>query len=101
MGQKLLEKAARFREALKEVGFNTLSSSTQIIPCVLGDEKSALSLSAHLRKHGIKAPAIRPPTVPSGSSRVRLNVHAGLTEDNMRCIVETLKSWKNSSEANE
>jgi 8-amino-7-oxononanoate synthase len=94
MGRKLLEKAEHFREALKEAGFDTRSSSTQIIPCMLGDEKSALELSTHLKKKGIKAPAIRPPTVPKGACRVRFSVHVGLTEEDLKRVVETLKSWK-------
>jgi 8-amino-7-oxononanoate synthase len=99
MGRKLLVKADRFREALNEAGFDTLSSETQIIPCVLGDEKSALSLAAHLRKKGIKAPAIRPPTVPAGSSRVRFNVHLGLTDEDLKRVATALKSWKADNSA--
>ena len=94
MGKKLLEKAERFREAVREAGFDTLSSETQIIPCLVGNEKEALSLSTHLKKNGIKAPAVRPPTVPAGSSRVRFSVHLGLKEEDLKRVVEALKSWK-------
>jgi 8-amino-7-oxononanoate synthase len=94
MGRKLIEKAEAFREALKKAGFDTQSSSTQIVPCVLGDEKSALALSAHLIKNGIKAPAIRPPTVPEGSCRVRFSVHSGLSDNDCNRVVETMRSWK-------
>jgi 8-amino-7-oxononanoate synthase len=93
-GKSLLKKAEAFRKALGKAGFDTLSSTTHIVPCVLGHEKSALSLAAHLRKNGIKVPAIRPPTVPAGSSRVRFSVHAGLGDEDLMRVVDAVKAWK-------
>jgi len=57
-------------------------STTQIVPCLIGDEGAAMGLSAFLRERGIIAPAIRPPTVPKGSSRIRFSVHLGISNDN-------------------
>ncbi len=94
IGRSLLEKSDRFREALTKAGFDTLSSATQIVPCAVGGEKSALSLAKHLNTKGIKAPAIRPPTVPPGSSRVRFSVHAGVSEQELNRVVESAVSWK-------
>jgi 8-amino-7-oxononanoate synthase len=95
-GKKLLEKAAGLRAAFQEMGFNTQSSETHIIPCALGEEAAALSLSAHLVKNKIKAPAIRPPTVPVGAACVRISAHLGLSEDDCSRVVEAMKSWKAS-----
>jgi len=93
-GGKLLEKAARLRASFHEMGFFTATSSTHIIPCVLGEAAAALSLSEHLKKRKIKAPAFRPPTVPEGSACVRFSVHAGLTDDDMNRVVEAMGQWK-------
>ena len=74
MGTTLLDRAARFRATLREAGLDTLSSGSQIIPVVVGESAAALALSARLRQQGLLAPAIRPPTVPRGSARLRLSV---------------------------
>jgi 8-amino-7-oxononanoate synthase len=55
--------------------------SAAIIPVITGSVDSALSLSRALKDHGLYAPAIRPPTVPEGTSRVRLAVSARLGPD--------------------
>jgi 8-amino-7-oxononanoate synthase len=94
IGKKLLKKAQWLRDKFQKTGFNTLSSTTHIIPCVLGEEAAALSLSAHLKKNGIKAPAIRPPTVPEGFACVRFSVHSGLSDEDCERVVETMRSWK-------
>jgi 8-amino-7-oxononanoate synthase len=93
IGKELLLKAQWLRNEFKKAGFNTLASTTHIIPLVVGDEKSALSLSAHLKKNGIKAPAIRPPTVPPGFACVRFSVHSGLTDDDLKKVAQAVKEW--------
>jgi 8-amino-7-oxononanoate synthase len=93
-GKRLLGKAAGFRDSLKEMGFDTGTSSTHIVPCIVGDEASALSLSAHLKERKIKAPAIRPPTVPAGKACVRFSTHLGLTEEDGCRVVEAMGKWK-------
>ena len=67
---------ARLREALHAQGWNCGTSTTQIVPVLLGGEETALKLAEVLRAEGILAPAIRPPTVPRGTSRVRLSLSA-------------------------
>ncbi|MBD3419808.1 MAG: aminotransferase class I/II-fold pyridoxal phosphate-dependent enzyme [Chitinivibrionales bacterium] len=89
---KLLAKAQHFRQLLTDAGFDTLNSTTQIIPCLIGDDARTLHLSRHLRKHGIKAPAVRPPTVPKGTSRLRFSIHANVDEEHLRRVVSILKS---------
>lgn len=98
LGRVLLTKAEHFREKIKEAGFSTLDSSTQIIPCVVKSNDNALSLSAFLKDQGIIAPAIRPPTVPEGLSRIRISCHLGLTQQDELMIIEQLKRWKTSHE---
>jgi 8-amino-7-oxononanoate synthase len=93
-GAKLLETALLFREKLRSIGIDTLASTTQIIPCLVGDDTKAMALSAFLRKRGILAPAIRPPTVPKGSARVRFSIHLDFSSDREETVVAALKEWK-------
>jgi 7-keto-8-aminopelargonate synthetase and related enzymes len=96
MGKRLLEKASRFRAGLHEMGFDTLKSETQIVPCILNDEKAALSASEFCLSNGIKVPAIRPPTVPQHSARLRFSIHAGLTNDHIEYVLTILGKLKNA-----
>jgi len=97
LGRSLLEKSAKLRDAIKSLGFDTLKSESQIIPLVTGDEGEALGLSAFLAEQGINAPAIRPPTVPKGTSRIRFSVHAGLSPDDISHVVDSLAVWKKNN----
>jgi 8-amino-7-oxononanoate synthase len=97
LGKIVLESSSKLRDAIRSLGFDTLKSESQIIPLVTGDEERALGLSAFLWEHGIKAPAIRPPTVPKGSSRIRLLVHAGLSSGDIARVIESLAMWKKNN----
>jgi 8-amino-7-oxononanoate synthase len=72
--------ADTLRATLQSRGFDTLASSTQIVPAVLGSEAAALAAAEQLRAAGILAVAIRPPTVPAGSARLRFALSAALTD---------------------
>jgi 8-amino-7-oxononanoate synthase len=93
-GRELLEKSKGFRERLRVIGFDTLTSTTQIVPCCIGNDLKATQLSLFLRDRGILAPAIRPPTVPKGSSRVRFSVHSGFTGEQEDKVIAAFKEWK-------
>ncbi len=64
------------RAALRGMGLDTGASSTQIVPAIVGDEARALALAAGLEQRGLLAVAIRPPTVPAGTSRLRVTLSA-------------------------
>lgn len=68
------------RDALRAKGIDTLASATQIVPAVLGKEEAALAAAQRLREQGVLAVAIRPPTVPPGSARLRFSLSAALTD---------------------
>ncbi|WP_442600829.1 8-amino-7-oxononanoate synthase [Paenibacillus sp. KN14-4R] len=72
----LHEKSDYFRSALQARGFNTCGSSTPIIPILIGDGAKALAFSQKLAEHHIMAVAIRPPTVPHQTSRIRFTMMA-------------------------
>lgn len=97
MGKGLLAKARLFREEIRALGFDTLNSTTQIVPCIVKSDGEALELSAFLLQRGIKAPAIRPPTVPAGTARIRFSIHLGLSGDDMAYVIDTLGQWKKSN----
>ncbi len=73
---RLLTAAERVRAAAAARGLETFGSSTQIVPIGLPSEDAALAAMARLEAGGILAIAIRPPTVPEGSSRLRLSLSA-------------------------
>ena len=72
----LQEQAALWRRRLQAGGLNTLTSETQIIPVLVGDNARALEYAAALRRQGLMVAAIRPPTVPPGGARLRLSLSA-------------------------
>jgi 8-amino-7-oxononanoate synthase len=61
---------------LAEAGIDTAGSSTQIVPVIVGEAERTLALSNALAEEGLLAAAIRPPTVPSGTSRLRIALRA-------------------------
>jgi 8-amino-7-oxononanoate synthase len=74
--QRLQTHATRLRTALAALGIDYGASTTQIVPAIVGEAHAALSLASRLRADGIFAVAIRPPTVPPGTSRLRLALSA-------------------------
>lgn len=85
---ELARLAGLFRETLKEAGLNIGSSDTQIVPVILGSEAKALEVSLGLRQAGFLAIAIRPPTVPNGTSRIRFAISALHDEATIRRLAE-------------
>ncbi|MBA2394553.1 MAG: 8-amino-7-oxononanoate synthase [Ktedonobacteraceae bacterium] len=74
--EQLQENATFFRAGLQAMGFNTLTSSTHIIPILIGDSALTLEMSGELLRNGIFAVAIRPPTVPANTARIRTSIMA-------------------------
>ena len=68
----LLERAERWRNALEAAGWPRPGGSGPILPLMVGDDQRALSLQAQLEQAGLLSVAIRPPTVPDGTARLRL-----------------------------
>ena len=83
---RLWENVARLREGLAGMGYE-VRGETQILPVVVGDAADAMALDDALRERGVLAPGIRPPTVPKGTSRVRVAPMAIHTvEDIEHCL---------------
>lgn len=73
-GARLLKRAAGFRTQLQAQGLDTMRSDSQIIPVMVGKSEDALAVAATLKQRGILAVAMRPPTVPQNTARLRLSV---------------------------
>ncbi|MBC2670376.1 aminotransferase class I/II-fold pyridoxal phosphate-dependent enzyme [Novosphingobium piscinae] len=82
--------ADRLRTGLAARGYDTAGSSTQIVPAIVGAEAATLALSARLAEAGLLAAAIRPPTVPAGTSRLRLALRATHSADDVDALLEAL-----------
>lgn len=79
--QRLLKNAETLKTALIDIGYTLLPSQTQILPVLLGKPQRATEVAEALLLKGVYAPAIRPPAVPAGSSRLRVTVMATHTDD--------------------
>jgi 8-amino-7-oxononanoate synthase len=74
MGPRLLQRARAFRKMLQKNGLQIGPTSSQIIPIIMGNQQAALTASARLKERGILVTAMRPPTVPKGTSRLRVSL---------------------------
>lgn len=86
---KLAQNIAFFRDLAADLPF--LPSDSAIFALVLGEEARALAAAHDLQKRGFFVPAIRPPTVPQGTSRLRLTLSAAHTTDDIRALVAALR----------
>lgn len=82
-----------FTESLTTAQIPCGESCSPIIPVFTGSDSKALGLAEFLKAKGFLAPAIRPPTVPQGTSRVRLTIHAGIPEEQLQQLLSALKEF--------
>lgn len=70
---------------------SNISGESPIIPIIIGSAEDALNVSTRLYENGILIPAIRPPTVPSGTSRLRISLMATHSKEDINRLIDTLK----------
>ncbi|HYF26308.1 MAG TPA: 8-amino-7-oxononanoate synthase, partial [Baekduia sp.] len=87
---RLQTNAGVLRDELAKEGFEVAGSTTQIIPLVVGDAALAMRVCEEALENGVFAQAIRPPTVPEGTSRLRLAVMATHTREELRDAARSL-----------
>jgi 8-amino-7-oxononanoate synthase len=92
MGETLLARAASFRRELADRGFDTGASRSQIIPLMVGDNERAMRLHGRLLEQGVLAIAIRPPTVPRGTARLRLSLRLDHDAATLGAVLEILQA---------
>jgi len=88
--EKLAELIARFRDSMCELGVDLLPSDTPIQPVIVGDANAVLAASQALETRGFLITAIRPPTVPQGTSRLRITLTAAHTNEDVDRLVSAL-----------
>lgn len=82
---------ARFRSGASQLGLKLMDSPTPIQPLVVGEPDVALALSQKLKERGLLVVAIRPPTVPTGSARLRITLTATHTEQQVDRLLSALE----------
>ena len=85
---KLFTNVHTLRLGLSEAGFQLLSNETHILPLILGEAKITTQFVEALLNEGVFAPGIRPPTVPSGTSRLRITPTANHTREELQEALE-------------
>lgn len=80
----------RFRDGAQAIGLELMDSATPIQPIVIGDSGRALQLSQRLRERGLLVTAIRPPTVPAGSARLRVTLSAAHSVEQVDQLLNAL-----------
>jgi 8-amino-7-oxononanoate synthase len=88
--ERVLALAARFRAAARQLDLHLTSSESPIQPVILGGADVALRAQNELLEAGFLVVAIRPPTVPAGTARLRITFSAAHTEDQVDALVEAL-----------
>jgi 8-amino-7-oxononanoate synthase len=86
--------AVRVREELRDIGYDVRGEAGPVVPVVAGSERAALALARGLEERGIYAPAVRPPTVRPGSSRVRLTIRADHSEADVGVLLRAMSELR-------
>jgi 8-amino-7-oxononanoate synthase len=86
--ERVFARAERLRRALG------IDGRGPIVPLVVGEESAALDLAAFLRTAGVYAPAVRPPTVPKGTARVRFSITADHTDADIDQAADAVTRWR-------
>jgi len=89
--QHLQDLIAYFRQAISALDFNVLPSTTAIQPIIIGDSEKTLALSQALLKAGLLVTAIRPPTVPMGTARLRITLTAAHSFAQVDQLIDVLR----------
>ncbi|HWZ94441.1 MAG TPA: dethiobiotin synthase [Opitutaceae bacterium] len=88
------ERSRAFRAALQAAGWSAPAGESPVVPVRLDDEDAALALAGALREAGIYAAAVRPPTVPAGTSRLRFSLKRTFTWADMERVLAAMAAWR-------
>jgi len=89
--QNLWDRIKFFRSSLVNAGFDIMNSETQIIPILIGKADKTVKISNNLLDKGVFVQAIRPPTVPEGTSRLRITLMATHSWDDLKYAIKTIE----------
>lgn len=100
----LREISLALRSALSATGLNCGDGDTPIVPVILGSSESALRVASELQSSGFAVKAVRPPTVPAGSARLRISLNASIALEDVhrlaRCLISAASSARDINPAN-
>jgi 8-amino-7-oxononanoate synthase len=91
---KLLSRSQNFAKSLQRDGWETLATTTQIVPAVMGVNDAAVAAAEFLQHAGFAVRAMRPPTVPQGSARLRFSVTHKISAAELERLAATLGTWR-------
>ncbi len=90
--ERLRENADFIRTGLNQLGLDTLKSETQIIPVIIGSAEETMHVASRLLTLGVFVQGIRPPTVPEGTSRLRITVTSEHTRAELETVLGAIKT---------
>lgn len=90
----LQSRSRRLAAELREEGYDTARSSTQIVPVVLGGNEEAMAAAEYLQEQSFAVRAIRPPTVKEGSARLRLSITSAVAPRELERLGDCLRFWR-------
>jgi 8-amino-7-oxononanoate synthase len=93
----VMTRARMMRERLATAGIPVPAGFSQIIPVILGDNERALAVARDLQRQGFDVRAIRPPSVPTGTARIRIAVNATISEPTIDRFTMALAAAMNVS----
>lgn len=88
--ERLLARAAYLRRRLGDSGIDIPAGRSQIVPVTIGDNEAAVAVARVLQHEGFDVRAIRPPSVPAGTARLRISLNADLSETILDRFVHTV-----------
>lgn len=88
---KVISLAEQLRSSLRSHGWQVPDGTGPIVPVILGDSEQTMSVAARLQEQGIVVGAIRPPTVPAGTSRLRITITADCTEQDLAELMAAIQ----------
>jgi len=94
---EVLSRSQDFAKSLQRDGWETLGTTTQIVPAVIGANDAVVAAAEFLQRAGFAVRAIRPPTVPAGTARIRFSVTHKLTAAELEKLAAALSSWRAQS----
>jgi 8-amino-7-oxononanoate synthase len=92
--EALLQRSARFSASLRSQGWETGNCNSQIVPMIMGGNEEAIAAAEFLQQEGFAVRAIRPPTVPQGSARLRFSITIGIRDEELVRLENSLNAWR-------
>ncbi|MGA2418485.1 MAG: 8-amino-7-oxononanoate synthase [Candidatus Acidiferrum sp.] len=90
----LQRNSRQLNATLRAQGWDASASSSQIIPVIIGENEDALAAAEFLRRNNFAVRAIRPPTVPAGTARLRFSLTAAIATGELFRLAESLQRWR-------